>query len=626
MKNRQIYFSFIFSYLIVLATFAQESNYMSKNYTKSIYRIEMRDGAKLFTVIYSPKDTSVKYPILLLRTPYTVAPYDSTSFREDLTNSWLIKDKYIFALQDVRGRFMSEGEFVDMRPHIPNKKSNNDVDESSDTYDTIDWLVKNIPNNNGKVGMFGISYPGFYAAMGLIDSHPALKAVSPQAPIADWFIGDDMHHYGALSLSMNFNFFFGFGVERDSLTTKWPERMKYDSPDMYTFFKNLGPLSNVNKIYYKNKIKFWNEVTNHDSYDEYWQRKSILPHIKKVTPAVLIVGGFYDAEDLFGPLNIYKTIEKQNEINNCSIIMGPWTHGAWSRSDGDRLGDFYFGSKTSEFFEKEIERPFFNYYLKGVGEKPDFEALIFDTGLNKWEKFNTWEPKNVLTKYLYLSNGGKLLFNNNNIINGYKEYCVDPKSPVPYYPEFHDSKIMYKKDFMIADQRFAYTRPDVISFTTEPLGENITIAGPITVDLFVSTTGTDGDWVVKLIDVFPDNAETETNEEIEMGGYQRLIRYEMLRGKFRNNLSKPEPFTPNKVTKVTIKMQDILHTFKRGHKIMLQIQNSMFPFFDINPNKFINIYSATENDYIPVTNRIYYGNEYPSSITFSIYGYGDQNP
>lgn len=606
--------------------YADNPGYFSQNYTKSIYRIEMRDGKKLFTIVYSPKDTSEKYPILLMRTPYTVAPYDSFTFREELTNEHLIKEKYIFVLQDVRGRFMSEGEFLDMRPYIKDKKNKNDIDESSDTYDTIDWLVKNIKNNNGKVGMFGISYPGFYAAMGLIDSHPALKAVSPQAPIADWFVGDDMHHNGALSLSMVFDFFSGFGVKRDSLTTEWPPRMQYDSPDMYTFFKNLGPLSNINNKYYKNKINFWNEVIKHDTYDDYWQARNILPNLENTCPAVLVVGGFYDAEDLYGPINIYKTIEKNTPNNDNRIIIGPWTHGAWSRNSGDKLGDFSFEAKTSEYFEKDVELPFFNYYLKGKGTKPNYEALVFDTGLNKWCTFRTWEPKNTLTKYLYLSEGNKLSFSNDNNKKGFIEYCVNPKNPVPYYSKFHDSRNMYVRDFMISDQRFAFTRPDVITFSSDYLGENVTVAGPIYADLFVSTTGTDCDWVVKVIDVYPENSETEQGSDVEFGGYQRLVRYEMLRGKFRNNLSKPEPFTPGKVTKVTIKLQDILHTFKRGHRIMIQIQNSMFPFFDVNPNKFLNIFEAKEDDFTNVTNRIYYGSEYPSSITLGIYGYGDQNP
>ncbi len=624
MFKKIFFFAFIFSYLLILAN---EPELFKENYNKYIYRIEMRDGAKLFTIVYAPKDTTENYPILILRTPYTVAPYDSFSFREELASNYLKKEKYIFVLQDVRGRFMSEGEFLDMRPTITNKKSNKDVDESTDTYDTIDWLVKNIPHNNGKVGIYGISYPGFYAANALINSHPALKAVSPQAPIADWFVGDDMHHNGALTLSMVFDFFSVFGVMRDSLTTQWPKRMVYDSPDMYTFFKNLGPLSNINDKYFKGKIKFWNEVIKHDTYDDYWQARNLLPHLKDTKPAVLIVGGFYDAEDLYGPINIYKTIERNTLNNDNRIILGPWTHGAWSRNDGDNLGDFYFGSKTSHFFEKEIELPFFNYYLKNKGTKPDYEALVFDTGLNKWEKFPFWEPKNTLTKYLYFNNNNTLTFNNSTKTN-FVEYCVNPNNPVPYYNKFHDSKVMYIKEFMIADQRFAYTRPDVISFSTEPLLDNLTIAGPITVDLFVSTTGTDGDWVIKLIDVYPDNAEPENDyyKHVEYGGYQRLVRYEMLRGKFRNNLSTPEPFTPNKVTKVTIKLLDVFHTFKRGHKLMIQVQNSMFPLFDVNPNKFGNIFEAKKEDFTSVINRIYFGKEYPSSITFSEYKYGDQNP
>ncbi|MFH0734923.1 MAG: CocE/NonD family hydrolase [bacterium] len=610
----------IILFFLVNSSVCSKVGYFKENYIKTTYKIEMRDGTKLFTIVYTPKDQSEKYPILMLRTPYSISPYEEGEFRENLINKLLIEDKYIFVMQDVRGRFLSEGDFDNMRAYIPQKKHNKEIDETTDTYDTIEWLIKNLKNNNGKVGMWGISYPGFYAAMGLIDSHPALKAVSPQAPIADWFIGDDMHHNGAFTLALSFNFFSTFGLKRDTLTTKWPAGFEYDSPDMYTFFKNLGPLSNVNKKYFNNKVEFWNLLEKHDTYDDYWKSRNILPNLKNIKPAVLVVGGLYDAEDLYGPINIYKTIENNNIDNNTSIVLGPWMHGGWERMEGNGFGDFLFGINTSQYYQKEIECKFFSYYLKGKGEKPNFEAKVFDTGLNKWQSFDKWEPNNTFSSYLYLSNNNKLVWEKDKLINGFSEYSGNPKNPVPYTAKFHDSQLMYNKDYMIEDQRFAFTRNDVLFFETEPLKENITIAGSIIGELFVSTTGTDCDWVLKVIDVYPYNAENdgEAVNDVELGGYQRLIRYEIMRGKFRNNFEKPEPFTPGKVTEVIINLQDVLHTFKKGHKIMVQIQNSMFPLFDSNPNKFMNIFTAIESDFTTVTNKVYFTKEYPSEISFRI--------
>ncbi len=607
-------------FFLVNSSICSKIGYLKENYIKTAYKIEMRDGTKLYTIVYAPKDQSEKYPILMIRTPYSIAPYEEGEFRENLTNKKLVEDKYIFVLQDVRGRFLSEGTFDNMRPYIPQKKSDKDIDETTDTYDTIDWLVKNIKNNNGKVGMLGISYPGFYCAMGLIDSHPALKAVSPQAPIADWFIGDDMHHNGALTLELSFNFFSVFGIKRDSLTTSWPDGPEYDSPDMYTFFKNLGPLSNINKKYFNNKIEFWNLLEQHDTYDEFWKSRNVLPHLKNIKPAVLVVGGWYDTEDLYGPLNIYKTIEKNNPDNNISIIIGPWVHGGWERTDGNHLGDFNFESNTSTYYQNEVEFKFFSYYLKGNGDKPVFEVNMFDTGLNNWQLFDNWEPNKTTSSYLYLSNNNKLVWEKDNIAPGVYEYDYNPKYPVPYTTKFHDSRTMYHKEYMIEDQRFAFTRNDVLSFETEALTENTTVAGGILADLFVSTTGTDCDWVLKVIDVYPEGAENdgEAINDVELGGYQRLIRYEIMRGKFRNNYENPEPFFPGKVTEVRIKLQDILHTFKKGHKIMVQIQNSLFPLFDSNPNKFMNIFRAVESDFTTVTNKVYFTNEYSSEISFQI--------
>ena len=612
----------LFLFLSTSLLYAQGVDWIKEHYIKKDYRIEVRDGIKLFTSVYSPKDTTKNYPILMIRTPYTVAPYGEDKYPDNLgPNESFPRDGYIFVFQDVRGMFLSEGQFDDMRAYIPNKKSSKETDESSDTYDTIDWLVKNIKHNNGNVGIWGISYPGFYAAMSLIDSHPALKAVSPQAPISDWFIGDDMHHQGALTLSMTYNFFKGFGQVRDSLTTHWKNGPQYASPDMYNFFLNMGSISNANTKYLKGKVPFWNSITQHGTYDEFWKSRSNLPHFKNIKPAVLIVGGWYDSEDLYGPLHIYRSIEEKNKQNNSHIIMGPWRHGGWARDDGSSFGDFSFGEKTSEYYNKNLLTPFFNYYLKGIGESNLPEAVTFRTGANKWISYEKWPPANAEKQFLYLSPKQKLTQNiSKRNKTQFDEYLSDPNKPVPYTSKFYDSNTLYYRPYMNEDQRFASSRPDVLVYETDPLENDITITGSILADLFVSTTGSDADWIVKVIDVYPDDAkdpDTNTNN-VEMGGYQRLIRFEVLRGKFRKSFEKPEPFIPNKVTEVKINLNDVDHTFLKGHKIMVQIQSSFFPFFDRNPQKFVDIYNAKENDFQKAFNRVYYSKQYPSNISFGV--------
>ncbi len=602
--------------------FAQGVDWIKANYTKKDYKIQMRDGLKLFTSVYTPKDTSKTYPIIMTRTPYTVSPYGEDKFPYNLgPNDELSKSGYIFVFQDVRGMFLSEGEFDDMRGYIPNKKSNKDVDESSDTYDTIDWLVKNLKHNNGKVGIWGISYPGFYSAMSLMDSHPALKAVSPQAPISDWFIGDDMHHGGALTLSMSFNFFKGFGQKRDSLTTQWKSGPSYSSPDMYNFFLKAGALPNLNKNILKNQVKFWEEMVKHGSYDEFWQTRNNLPHFNNVKPAVLIVGGWYDAEDLYGPLKIYQSIEEKNKTNNSILVMGPWSHGGWARSDGGTFGDFKFPENTSDYYNKNIITPFFNYYLKGEGSFNLPEAVTYRTGANIWVNHDEWPPMNTEKKSLFVSAKNKLSWNKSATKeNNFEEFISDPGKPVPYTAKFHDSGTLYNRTYMSEDQRFASSRPDVLCFETETLSEDLTMSGPITANLFVSTTGTDADWVVKIIDVYPDDEKNPNPNPngIEMGGYQRMVRFEILRGKFRNGFNKPEAFKPNEIANVKVNLNDVDHTFLKGHKIMVQIQSSMFPLFDRNPQKFLDIYNAKDEDFQKATHKVYFSEKYPSAISFGI--------
>ncbi len=604
-------------FLSVMSLYPQGKEYIINHYDKHEYSIAMRDGAKLFTAVYSPKDTSVNYPILMIRTPYTVAPYGENNYPDDFeVPEEMVKDGYIFVFQDVRGRFMSEGNYVNMRAYILGKKTNKDVDESSDTYDTIDWLVKHIAHNNGKVGMWGISYPGFYAAMGSIEAHPALVAVSPEAPIANWFMGDDMHHNGGFSLLMDFDFFSIFGRQRDSLTIKWPEPLKYDSPDAYNFFLNVGPLSNVNRNFFHDSIAFWDSTINHPDYDYYWKAKNNLPHFNNITPAVLIVGGWYDAEDLYGPLHIYKSIEEKNPGANNYLVMGPWFHGGWMRSEGDSLGNISFGAKTSEFFQQKMFIPFFEYYLKGKGQFSQPDAYVFQTGTNEWKTYSSWPPPDAVDGKIYFSSGHTLSFEGPGP-KGYDEYLADPMKPVPYTEKKLDSRSFYNKSYMIEDQRFASERPDVLVYESEPLKDNVTLSGPLLAELYVSTSGTDGDWVVKIIDEFPVDAPSPdpNPKNVEMGDYQELIRGEIMRGRFRNSFEKPEPFKPGEVSKVEFSLQDINHTFLKGHRIMIQVQSSWFPFFDRNPQTFVtNIYKAEQKDFRKAEIKLYHSKQYPSSV------------
>jgi putative CocE/NonD family hydrolase len=574
--------------------------------------IPMRDGVKLFTAIYTPKDQSQQYPIMLYRTPYSVAPYGLNEYRTTLGPSNLFQqEKFIFVYQDVRGKLMSEGEFVDVRPHNPKKTGSKDIDESTDTFDTIEWLVKNVPNNNGRAGMWGISYPGFYTSMGVIDAHPALKAASPQAPIADWFIGDDFHHNGALFLPHAFNFFSGFGLPRPQPTSEGPRRkFEHGTRDGYRFFLDLGPLPNANAKYLKNEIAFWNALISHPNYDDFWQSRNIRPHLRNIKPAVMVVGGWFDAENLFGALNTYKTIESTNPGARNTLVMGPWFHGGWSRSDGDQLGGVAFGQKTSLAYRETVELPFFNCLLKDKCGAQLPEATVFETGSNQWRRYDSWPPKNGEPREIYLSaNGGLSFAAPQSTAAAFDEYVSDPAHPAPF---INNIAIGMTREYMTDDQRFAATRPDVLVYQTEVLDSDVTLAGPIKATLFVSTSGTDSDFVVKLIDVFPNNAPEP------MEGYQMLVRGEPFRARFRNSYSKPEAMEPGKVTKVEFTLPDVNHSFMRGHRIMIQVQSSWFPLVDRNPQKFVDIYHAKEADFQKATQRIYRAGANASRLSVTV--------
>lgn len=619
-------FTFISGLLLVAfisftgRTLAQDEAAVKADYEKSEQTIAMRDGIKLFTSIYTPKDKSRPYPILLTRTPYTVAPYGADKFRTSLGPSPLFEtEKYIFVYQDVRGKFMSEGEFVNMRPHKPTKNGPQDIDESTDTFDTIEWLVKNIPNNNGRVGMWGISYPGFYTAMGLIDAHPALKASSPQAPIADWFIGDDFHHNGAVYLPHAFNFLSVFGLPRPNPTTEFGAPFKHGTPDGYSFFLNLGPIANADKKYLQGQVSFWNEMMDHPNYDEYWQSRNTRPHLKNIKHPVMTVGGWFDAENLFGALNTYKTIEKLNPGINNTLVMGPWFHGGWARSEGDLLGDIRFGSKTSLHYQETVELPFFNCALKDKCTRKQPEAMVFETGSNQWRTYDHWPPVNAGQKSLYLQANGGLMWQPAPPASreGFDEYVSDPGKPVPF---INGIEIGMTREYMIEDQRFASRRPDVLVYQTDPLLNPVTLAGPLTATLYVASTATDSDFIVKLIDVLPnDTPNHEPNPaNVKMGGYQMLVRGEPMRARFRNSYATPEAMAPNKITKIEYTLPDVNHSFLRGHRIMIQIQSSWFPLVDRNPQRFVNINKAVAEDFQKATQRIYRTGPYSSRLTVNV--------
>jgi putative CocE/NonD family hydrolase len=600
---------------------AQDSLYIREHYTKMEKYITMRDGKRLFASIYLPKDQSKKYPVLMTRTPYTVAPYGEKEFRKTLGQNMLFaKAGYIFVYEDVRGRWMSEGDFVDVRPHIANKKSKTDVDESSDTYDTIDWLVKNLPNNNGRVGILGISYPGFYSTASLPGAHPALKAVSPQAPVTDWFVGDDFHHNGAFMQMDAFAFYTNFGVPRLKPLTpaQFKNGIKFAQKDNYKFYLDLGALPNFKKRYLGDSVKFWDELMAHGTLDDFWKARNIRTHLINIKPATMVVGGFFDAEDCFGALHTYEALEKQNpQTHKNMLVMGPWFHGGWERGEGDYFGDQNFEQKTSLWFRENVELPFFNYYLKDEGSMDLPEATIFITGQNKWHKFDTWPPKNTSEKTFYLQANGKIALSKPSQGDSFDEYISDPAAPVPYQDGVQADRT---REYRIDDQRCASRRPDVKTYQTDILSEDMTLTGPLMADLFASTSGTDADYVVKLIDVFPENAvnPVPNPKNITMAGYQMLVRGEVFRGKFRNSFEKPEPFEPGRITEIKYALPDVAHTFRKGHRLMIQVQSSWFPLVDRNPQQFEDIYHAKDQDFKKATIRIFHEKTAPSSLKVTV--------
>jgi len=599
---------------------------LSANYDKTQLMITMRDGIKLFTTIYSPKDHSQKYPILMLRTPYSSAPYELTEFppvsppleRAFAPSADFVRAGYIFVFQDARGTYHSEGTWDNLKPIRTDPKA---TDESTDAYDTIDWLVKNVPNNNGRVGQWGISHPGWYTVMGLVEPHPALKAASPQATTFDPFKGDDRHRNGAyipLTIDWVHRMSSISGPDREKYVATPYKDIDYGTPWNYEFFLNAGPVSKINESHYGGELALiWQDV-DHPTYDAYWKSLNVRRSLVNIHTPVLNVMGWFDSQDPYGTMATFHTIKESSPLNDTSLVIGPWSHAGWLKTDGSRLGDIDFGSGTSAYYQKNIVFPFFEYYLKDKGGWSPNQIFAFETGNNQWHQPSQWPPKGVVSENLYLAEHGTLSFAKPSGSKTLSDsYISDPFHPVPYTSEIRADRGI---EHMTEDQRYASTRPDVLAYQTDVLKSDVTIAGPIPVHIVCSTTGTDSDWIVKLIDVYPDNApdNPKASHDVKMGGYQMLLGFQVMRGKFRDSLSQPQPMVPGKPTSINLVIDDKYHTFKVGHRIMVQIQSSYFPYFDRNPQTFTNIYKADDSVYRVATQKVYHSTAMSSYVALPV--------
>jgi len=606
-----------------LASTAPEDNSydMKAYYDKTEHMIPMRDGVKLFTAVYTPKDKSNTYPFMLYRTPYSIRAYGDDFPSTSGYFLWgdMPKEGFVFVYQDIRGTYKSEGEFEVIRSIRQDKTDPIATDESTDNYDTIEWLLNNVAGHNGKVGQWGVSYMGWTTVQGMIDAHPALKASSPQASPSDMFIGDDWHHNGAFRLTYSFAWMNHTAQKRDTPTQKQPEPFNYGTPWGYEFFLEAGPTSELNDRYFGGRVPAFDDFIDHPNYDEFWQRQNALPYLDNITHPILNVAGWFDAEDFYGPVSIYKEIEKRNAVNQSTFVSGPWNHGGWVGDDGSYLGDIQFGAKTSEYFQQHIAAPFFRYHLKGEGKWSPSEAIVFETGGNRWHNFDAWPPQNTQAKALYFQANGRLSFEKPNNKRGTADdFVSDPNKPVPFTTEFTAGWPGHT--WMIEDQRLASTRPDVLVYKTAVLEQDITIAGPILANLFASTSGTDSDFFVKLIDVFPGDAPNpEPNPKgLQMGSYQMLVGVEAMRAKYRNDFTNPKPMKPNKVTPISFNIWDKFHTFKKGHRIMVQVHSSWFPAYDRNPQQFMDIYQAKAEDYRKATQKVHRSRQSPSHLVLPV--------
>jgi putative CocE/NonD family hydrolase len=616
-KSRIYLWALVIALLFLLTGRAQAPNPpdYSLLFNKTDVLIAARDGTKLHTEIYAPKSSTAPLPIIIERTPYGLHDDDKGYSRILARYAEMIPDDYIFVFQDIRGRYGSEGTFVMQRP-VRNQKDSKAIDEGTDTYDTIDWLVKNVPHNNGRAGLVGISYGGWLTVMGMLDPHPALKAVSEQASPADMFLGDDFHHNGAFRLS------YGFEYSTMMETGKTNFAFAFDRFDTYEWYLRLGALRNADKDYIHGTLPTWKDFVAHPNYDTFWKQQAMAYLLTKPKVPNLNVAGWWDQEDAYGPMKIYELLEKNDPDHLNYLVAGPWNHGGWARSSGKSLGPIPFGSDTSLYFRQKIEAPWFAYWLKNQGSLPLKEALLFQTGSDKWVQFDSWPPQNAATRELYFQKDGRLSFDapQSATAQSFDSYVSDPAHPVPYrhrpidmtYPDDHPGGW---PTWLVEDQRFVDNRPDVLTWQTEELREDTTVAGQVTARLFASTTGSDSDWIVKLIDVYPEAYP----DDWKLSGYELMIADEVFRGRFRKSFEKPEPITPDAITPFAIDLHTANRVFKKGHRIMVQVQSTWFPIIDRNPQRFVpNIFEAQESDYQKATQRIYRSKEYPSGVVLSI--------
>jgi len=606
------------SFLATIELRAQEGEEKGRDWSllfdKSEAMIAARDGVKLHTEIYAPKHATEALPIVLERTPYGLVDDEKGYSKKLARYVEMIPDDYIFVFQDIRGRYGSEGTFVMNRP-VRDPKNARAIDEGTDTYDTIDWLVKNVPHNNGRVGLLGISYGGWLTVMGMLEPHPALKAVSEQASPADMFLGDDFHHHGAFRLS------YGYEYSTMMETDKTNFKFAFDRFDTFDWYLRLGPLSNANTKYIHGKLPTWNDFVAHPNYDSFWKQQAMAYLLKKPTVPNLNVAGWWDQEDFYGPMKIYEILEKHDPDHLNYLVAGPWNHGGWAGGPGSSLGVIPFGSDTGVYFRQKIEAAWFAHWLKDKGDLPLKEALLFQTGSDRWVQFDSWPPKNAETRSLYFHEDAKLSFEPPDAAaSAFDAYVSDPAHPVPYrhrpidmtYPDDHPGGWY---TWLVEDQRFVDKRPEVLSWQTEELKEDVTLAGQVTAKLFASTTGSDSDWIVKLIDVYPESYP----QNWRLSGYELMIADEVLRGKFRKSFEKPEPIAPNAVTPFTIDLHTANHVFKKGHRIMVQVQSTWFPIIDRNPQKFVpNIFQAKEEDFQKARQRIYRSKLNASRVEISV--------
>ena len=591
--------------------------FLQETFDKAEYMVPMRDGVELYTIVYTPKDQSRPYPVMLYRTPYSIRPYEPDEFRSPLgPTAEFDRAGYIFVYQDVRGQYRSEGDFEVIRPPAAEPSEPTDADEITDNFDTIEWVLANVPNHNGRVGQWGISYAGWQTVMGLVDAHPALVASSPQASPADMFIGDDWHHNGAFRLMYSFAWLAGNARRRDAPTTEGSDSFAYGTLSGYDFFLEAGSAANIDDLYFQGDVPAWKDFMEHGSYDEYWQRQNALRYLDDVRPAVLNVAGWFDTEDFYGPMSIYRTIEAGNPGLENTLAVGPWLHGGWRRMSGESLGCIEFDQATSEAFQERVQFPFFEHHLRDEGDWSAPEAVVFETGANEWRTYDAWPPRGVEPTRIYLGEDGGLSFQPpTGGDEAVDTYVSDPANPVPFSAE---ERTTLGHLWKVEDQRFASARSDVLVYVSEPLEQGLTIAGPIVADLSVSTTGTDSDWIVKLIDVYPKDAPASAVCDVPMGGFQMHVAGEIMRGKFRESFEAPEPMTPGEITPIHIDLRDRFHTFQAGHRIMVHVQSSWFPAYDRNPQKFTDIYHARPEDYRAATQSVYRSAANPSSLLLGV--------